>query len=134
MFFDPDDYLRFADDVAALGCEVPIIPGIMPITSMAMVDRIIVLSGARLPADLADGLRRYADDKAAVRQFGVEYAAGMCQRLLDTGVPGLHFYTLNGSRATLEIYQLLGLADAGWVSAATAAAGSRSGRPAPITA
>ena len=126
MFFDPDDYLRFAEDAAALGCSVPIIAGIMPITSLAMVDRVIMLSGARLPADLTDGLRRHADDKAALRAFGVEYAAAMCQRLLGAGVPGLHFYTLNGSRATAEIYQLLGLA--------SVSAGSRSGNPAPMTA
>jgi methylenetetrahydrofolate reductase (NADPH) len=126
MFFDPDDYLRFANDAAALGCSVPIIAGIMPITSLAMVDRVIMLSGARLPAELTGGLQRHADDRAALRAFGVEYAAAMCQRLLDGGVPGLHFYTLNGSRATAEIYQLLGLA--------SVRAGSRSGRPAPITA
>ncbi len=126
MFFDPDDYCRFADEAAAKGCSVPIIAGIMPITSPAMVDRIIMLSGARLPADLTDGLSRHADDRVALRGFGVQYAAMMCQRLLDAGVPGLHFYTLNGSRATAEIYQLLGLA--------SGTAGSRSGSPAPITA
>jgi methylenetetrahydrofolate reductase (NADPH) len=109
MFFYPDDYLRMRDEVAARGCQVPIIAGIMPITSVAMIERALLLSGARIPAVLADSLREHAADKAAVRKIGVEYAAQMCERLLAEGVPGLHFYTLNGSRATREIYQLLGL-------------------------
>src|SRR5262245_46492208 len=110
MFFYAEDYLRFRDAVAARGCSMPIIAGIMPITSVGMIDRMVAMSGARFPADLAAELRRHADDRAAVRKLGVEYAAGTCQRLLDEGAPGLHFYTLNGSRATTEIYQMLGLA------------------------
>jgi methylenetetrahydrofolate reductase (NADPH) len=99
------------DSVAAAGCDVPIIPGIMPITSMRTFERIVVLSGARVPASLAERLRAAAEDKAAVREIGVEYAAAMCERLLAAGAPGLHFCTLNGSRATREIYQRLGLAE-----------------------
>lgn len=131
MFFYPDDYLRFRDDVAAQGCGVPIIAGIMPITSVPMIDRTLMLSGARFPPELAERLHRHAADRPAVRQIGVEYAAGMCRRLLDEGVPGLHFYTLNGSRATREIYQMLGLADWNWPGSS---AGSRSGSAAPMTA
>src|SRR5215469_4272519 len=122
MFFFVDDYLRFADDVARRGCSVPVIAGIIPITSVPMIDRAVMLSGARFPADLAERLHEHADDRAAVRKIGVEYAAGMCQRLLDEGVPGLHFYTLNTSRATSEIYEMLGLADRGQMAAS---AGSR---------
>jgi methylenetetrahydrofolate reductase (NADPH) len=95
MFFFPEDYLRLRDAVAAAGCAVPVIPGIMPIISVMGVERAITLSGCRFPESLADDLRRHSDDRPAMRK----------------GVPGLHFYTLNGSRATREIYQVLGLAD-----------------------
>jgi methylenetetrahydrofolate reductase (NADPH) len=131
MFFFVEDYLRFRDEVTALGCQVPVIAGIMPITSVPMIDRALMLSGARFPQELGARLHAHAEDRAAVRRIGVEYAACMCQRLLDEDVPGLHFYTLNGSRATGEIYQALGLADRGRMPAAT---GSRSGSTAPITA
>jgi methylenetetrahydrofolate reductase (NADPH) len=142
LFFYPDDYLRLRDDVQSRGGVVPIIPGIMPVTSSAMIDRIVRMSGARFPDDLAARVSRHAEDRAAVRQIGVEYAAGMCQRLLAEDVPGLHFYTLNGSRATRDIYQLLGLADrarqAGQPQAGHGASGAgpqaRSGSGAPITA
>jgi methylenetetrahydrofolate reductase (NADPH) len=109
MFFYPEDYLRLRDDVSARGCHVPIIPGIMPIISVTGIERAVALSGCKFPETLAEDLRRHADDKSAVRKIGVEYAASMCERLLAEGVPGLHFYTLNGSRATREIYQVLGL-------------------------
>jgi methylenetetrahydrofolate reductase (NADPH) len=109
LFFYPEDYLRLRDRVAARGCAVPIIPGIMPITSVQMIERIVLLSGARFPADLGDRIREQDGNRAAMREAGVEYAARMCQRLLAEGVPGLHFYTLNGSRATRDIYQFLDL-------------------------
>jgi methylenetetrahydrofolate reductase (NADPH) len=112
MFFNAEDYLRLRDAVAAAGCDVPIIPGIMPIISVPGIERAVLLSGCRFPQDLADDLRAHADDKTAVRKIGVEFAAGLCERLLAEGVPGLHFYTLNGSRATREIYQVLDLGPA----------------------
>jgi methylenetetrahydrofolate reductase (NADPH) len=110
MFFYVEDYLRLRDRVAAAGCEVPIIAGIMPITSLRTLERIVVLSGARFPASLGDQLRAAGEDSTGVREIGVRYAAAMSQRLLAEGAPGLHFYTLNGSRATREIYERLGLA------------------------
>ncbi len=115
MFFYPDDYLRLRDRVASSGCAVPIIPGIMPVTSLRVVERALQLGSCKVPAGLLDSLRR-ADsdhDAALVREIGVDYAAGLCDRLLAEGAPGLHFYTLNWSRATREIYQLLGLGERG---------------------
>ncbi len=110
MFFYVEDYLRLRDRVAAAGCEVPIIAGIMPITSLRTLERIVVLSGARFPGTLGDRVRAAADDAASVREIGVRYAAALCERLLAEGAPGLHFFTLNGSRATRVIYETLGLA------------------------
>jgi len=129
MFFFVEDYLRLRDRVAAVGGTVPIIAGIMPVTSMRTLERVVLLSGAKLPPGLADRLSAVAADKAAVREVGVDYAAGMCERLLAEGAPGLHFYTLNGSRATLDIYHRLGLAER------SARGGpSRSGSTAPMIA
>jgi methylenetetrahydrofolate reductase (NADPH) len=130
MFFDAEDYLRLRDRVTARGCHVPIIPGIMPVTSMRMLERQIELGACKVPVGLLDQLRA-ADargDAATVRRIGVDYAARLSARLLDEQAPGLHFITLNASRTTMELYQLLGLGDRD--SAASAARG----RVAPITA
>jgi methylenetetrahydrofolate reductase (NADPH) len=109
MFFRAEDYLRMRDRVAALGCDVPIIAGIMPITNVRGIQRSAELSGAAFPADLAAQLYAVEDDPAAVRRVGVEHASALCDRLLTEGVPGLHFYTLNRSTATREVWANLGL-------------------------
>jgi methylenetetrahydrofolate reductase (NADPH) len=109
MFFDPEDYLRMRDRVTALGCEVPILAGIMPITNVRGIQRSAELSGAAFPEDLAAELYAVEDDPAAVRRVGVEHASALCDRLLAEGVPGLHFYTLNKSTATREVWASLGL-------------------------
>ena len=109
LFFRVEDYVRMRDMASAAGCTMPIIPGIMPVTNVAQIERFAVLSGAAFPAHLAERFHAVADDAEAVLELGVEVAADMCQRLLDVGAPGLHFYTLNRSRSTIEVYEALGL-------------------------
>jgi len=104
LFFRAEDYFSLVDRVSALGVDIPIIPGIMPITNLAQVTRMAQLSGAALPAEVVSRVARYDGDPAAVRAAGIAVATEMCDTLLAEGAPGLHFYTLNRSRATREIY------------------------------
>jgi len=109
FFFAAEDYLRLVDDLAALGCTRPVLPGIMPVTNLAQIERFAALSGATFPVALAERLHEVAADPAAVRAVGVEVATDLCAELMDAGAPGLHFYTLNRSTATREIAANLGL-------------------------
>jgi methylenetetrahydrofolate reductase (NADPH) len=108
MFFRVEDYLRLRDRVAARGCDVPILAGVMPVTNVRQITRIVELSGQAFPEDLAarfaalDGER--PEDRRAVRDLGVEVATELCRRLLDEGVPGVHFITMNRSTATREVF------------------------------
>jgi methylenetetrahydrofolate reductase (NADPH) len=112
FFFDAADYFRLRDTAAALGCDVPLVPGIMPVTNVKQITRMAQLSGAAFPAALADQLCAVEDDPVAVRALGVDVATALGERLLAGGAPGLHFYTLNRSTATREIYQRLSAAGA----------------------
>ncbi len=104
LFFRPADYFALVERVAALGVDIPIIPGIMPITNLAQITRMAELSGADIPTEIVDRVARFDGDPAAVRAEGIAIATEMCDELLAGGAPGLHFYTLNRSKATREIY------------------------------
>jgi methylenetetrahydrofolate reductase (NADPH) len=120
MFFNIDDYLRLRDRVAAADPEQalkPIIPGVMPITSLRTVRKMVELSGSQLPADLEQRFQRAAgsgpeEDKAAVRELGIELSTRLAERLIAEGAPCLHFCTLNFARATQEVLANLGLTPA----------------------
>ena len=101
-------YTELVNELHDLGVDKPVIPGIMPVTNKSQILRMAQLSGAAFPTWLADRLET-VDDPEDVRRIGVEAATELCRDLLDAGAPGLHFYTLNRSTATREIYANLGL-------------------------
>ncbi|HET8561025.1 MAG TPA: methylenetetrahydrofolate reductase [NAD(P)H] [Marmoricola sp.] len=107
LFFSPEPYFELVERVRSLGCAIPIIPGIMPVLNLRSVARMAELSGAEIPAGLVARVSRFQDDPAAVRAEGIAVATELCDALLAGGAPGLHFYTLNRSRATREIFGAL---------------------------
>jgi methylenetetrahydrofolate reductase (NADPH) len=109
FFFGWQDWARLRDATVARGCDVPIIPGVMPVTNVSQIEKFAQLSGAAFPADLAERLRAVADDPVAVRAIGVEVATALSERLLAEGAPGIHFITLNRSTATREVWDNLGV-------------------------
>ena len=110
FFFDVDHYRRLVDELADLGVTKPILPGIMPVTNLRQVSRMAELSGTAVPAELIERISLAGDDPDEAYRIGVAAAAELCQALLDAGAPGLHFYTLNRSGATIEIVEQLGAA------------------------
>jgi methylenetetrahydrofolate reductase (NADPH) len=109
FFFDPAHYFDLVESLRALGVDKPVIAGIMPATSLASIKRMAEMQGSEFPKWLAEKLHAVGDDPAAVRAVGIAEATRLCAALLEGGAPGLHFYTLNRSTATREIYENLGL-------------------------
>ncbi len=107
FFFTNELYFRFVERAAAAGVRAPIVPGIMPVSSVSGIRRMAELNGAELPAELATRLGRVDGDDKAVEEVGTEWALAQCQELVRRGVPGIHFYTLNRSTATRRILSRL---------------------------
>jgi methylenetetrahydrofolate reductase (NADPH) len=109
FFFDADHYFGLVEALRSHGVDKPVIPGIMPVLSIAGTKRMAEMQGSEFPGWFMDKLRPHEDDPDAVRRIGIEEATRLCRQLLDGGAPGLHFYTLNRSTATREIHENLGL-------------------------
>ncbi len=109
MFFNADAYFRFVDEVRGLGIDAPIVPGIMPITNASGIIRFADACGTDIPRWIRLRLQAFGDDAASIRAFGLDVMTALCERLRQAGAPGLHFYTLNQSAATIEICSRLGL-------------------------
>lgn len=108
-FYNVEAYLNFVDAVRKMGVNIPIVPGIMPIGSFSKLARFSDACGAEIPRWMRKTFESYGDDADAVRAFGLDVVTGLCERLLAAGAPGLHFYSMNASRATIEICKRLGL-------------------------
>ncbi|HYO84670.1 MAG TPA: methylenetetrahydrofolate reductase [NAD(P)H] [Bryobacteraceae bacterium] len=119
LFFDNRKYFEFVDNARAAGIHVPIVPGIMPITNAGSIERVTLMCGASLPYRLAVELDRRRDDPQAVMQLGIAHATAQCIELLQCGAPGIHFYTLNRSTATMQVLSALRII--GFASKPTAA-------------
>ena len=113
FFFNADAYFRFVDEARRLGADVPVVPGIMPITNASGLLRFADSCGAEVPRWIRLRLQGLGDDVASIRAFGLDVVTHLCEQLLAAGAPGLHFYTMNQSTAVLEICRRLGLAGAG---------------------
>jgi methylenetetrahydrofolate reductase (NADPH) len=108
-FYNSDAYFRFVEDADALGVQIPVVPGIMPITSSTQLMRFSDACGAEIPRWIRLRLQGFGDDTASIKAFGLDVVTDLCEQLRAGGAPGLHFYSMNQSAATLEICQRLGL-------------------------
>ena len=107
-FYNADSYFRFVDDVRKLGIDVPVIPGIMPIINSSQLLRFSDSCGAEVPRWIRLRLQSFGDDTASIKSFGQDVVGELCERLLGAGVPALHFYTMNQSKAVLDICRAMG--------------------------
>lgn len=112
-FFNAESYFRFVEDCERLGLSIPIVPGIMPLTNHSQIARFSEHCGADIPRWIRKRLEGFGDDRASIRAFGLEVISSLCERLLEGGAPGLHFYSLNQADAVLGIWRNLGLPEAG---------------------
>lgn len=108
-FFNSDAYFRYVDDLHKLGVDVPVVPGIMPIASSTQLMRFSDACGAEIPRWIRMRLQAFGDDTASIKAFGLDVVTDLCDQLRNAGVPGLHFYTMNQSMATMEIVRRLAL-------------------------
>ena len=108
FFFNPDAYFHFVDEVRALGVTVPIVAGIMPFHNYARIAQFAQRDGIEIPRWVALKMEGFMDDAASIRAFGLDVVTGLCERLIQGGAPGIHFYTLNQSALTLEVCRRLG--------------------------
>ena len=108
-FYNADAYFRFVEDADALGVKIPVVPGIMPIASSSQLMRFSDACGAEIPRWIRLRLQGFGDDTASIKAFGLDVTTDLCEQLRAGGAPGLHFYTMNQSAATLEICQRIGL-------------------------
>jgi methylenetetrahydrofolate reductase (NADPH) len=105
LFFDNRDFFTFERGMRERGVVIPIIPGIMPITSYSQIVRFTRICGAKIPQKVASDLQTIQNDQEAVQQYGIAHATRQCKELIAHGVPGIHFYTLNRSRSTRKIIE-----------------------------
>jgi methylenetetrahydrofolate reductase (NADPH) len=110
FFFRAEDYLRMVDELAGLGCDRPVVPGVMPFVSVAGLERMAAMNNTLIPPALATRLAPVAGDPEAVTEVGVEVATALCAELMDAGAPGIHLYTLNRSASVRRIRRNLGVA------------------------
>jgi methylenetetrahydrofolate reductase (NADPH) len=108
-FYNAEAYFRFVDEARRAGCDVPIVPGIMPITNFAQLARFSDACGAEIPRWIRLKLASFGDDRASIQAFGLDVVGDLCERLLAAGAPGLHFYTMNQAGPTLELWRRLRL-------------------------
>ena len=108
-FFNADAYFRFVDDATRLGVDIPVVPGIMPITSSTQLMRFSDACGAEIPRWIRLRLQGFGDDTESIKSFGLDVMTALCDQLCSAGVPGIHFYTMNQAAATTEIIRRLKL-------------------------
>lgn len=108
-FYNPDAYFRYLDSCQALGIDIPIVPGVMPITNSTQLMRFSDMCGAEIPRWIVSRLRDFGDDRTSIRAFGIDVTTQLCARLLDQGAPGLHLYSMNQAEASQAVWTNLGL-------------------------